>query len=246
MTNDNSQLDLAREWIASATHPVSFSGAGLSAESGIATFRDKDETGLWSKFDPTELASQAGFTSNPSQVIDWYNWRRQSLAKAQPNAAHLTLARQRNWIHITQNVDNLLERAGASPTSVLHLHGSILTDRCNGSCGYCEEVELADPKPLRHCKKCDDLLRPAVVWFGESLPEDILSAASAAVSRSDLLLVIGTSAQVYPAAGLIPLAREQSALIIVINTDADYVDDPQTLYIQGKAAEMLPALVPSA
>ncbi len=212
-------IDFAISKIKNAKKPVSFSGAGLSAESGIATFRDKSEHALWARFDPVQLASQEGFRENPERVIDWYNWRRETLSKASPNAAHTTLAAQHNWLHITQNVDNLLESGGARENNVIHLHGTLDKDRCNSQCGYSEKVDLANPKARRDCPDCGDTLRPAVVWFGEALPEADLMRAAEAARKTDLILVIGTSAAVMPAAGLIDIARQSGADIITVNTE---------------------------
>ena len=140
----------ARQLLADCATVAAFSGAGLSAESGLSTFRDPDGDSLWSRFDPTELASPQGFAANPERVIDWYNWRRGKLAAAEPNAAHRALATQPGLIQITQNVDNLLEQAGVPPQNVYHLHGSLLQDRChNPSCSRVESVDLADAMPLR-------------------------------------------------------------------------------------------------
>lgn len=237
-------LTTLRDLLASANQPVSFSGAGLSAESGITTFRDKNDNGLWSRFDPQQLASQQGFQADPERVIDWYNWRRKTLADARPNAGHKALAQQPHWLHITQNVDNLLEQGGAAGESVLHLHGSLLQDHCNGACGYCETVDLHDPRPLRNCPQCSQPMRPSVVWFGESLPAEILQQAADAAAAADVFLVIGTSAQVYPAAGLIDIARDSGAQIVVVNIEAEGGADPRDKYISGKAAEILPLLLP--
>lgn len=132
----DSAIKVAASLIARAKNPITFSGAGLSAESGIATFRDKSEDALWANFDPVKLASQEGFRENPELVIDWYNDRRKTVAKAQANAAHTTLGAQSGWLHITQNVDNLLETGGAATNDVIHLHGTLGEDHCNSKCGY--------------------------------------------------------------------------------------------------------------
>ncbi len=241
-------IEIAAQKIAAASHPVSFSGAGLSAESGIDTFRqsdnatDTEKSALWSSFDPAKLASQEGFSADPGMVIDWYNWRRKTLADAVPNLAHETLGRQRGWVHITQNVDNLLEAGGAYEEDVLHLHGSILTDRCNGECGHKEVVDLHNPKGLRDCPQCGRRMRPSVVWFGESLPTIALNRATVEVEKADLLLVVGTSAQVYPAAGLIPFAIESNTDVIIVNTDRSLKPDENIIEILGKAGDVLPQL----
>jgi len=232
--------------IAGARHPVSFSGAGLSAESGIATFRSNaddtiDEDALWSRFDPMTLASQQGFAADPAMVIDWYNWRRKTLASVTPNNAHRTLARQTRWTHITQNVDNLLEVAGASESSVLHLHGTLLKDHCNAGCGYTDKVNLENAKPLRECE-CGGQMRPSVVWFGEELPARILQTALQKTEKADLMLVVGTSAQVYPAAGLIDIAKSNGAQVIVVNTESSGGDSANVIELVGPAGELLPKI----
>ncbi|MFK7890912.1 MAG: Sir2 family NAD-dependent protein deacetylase [Granulosicoccus sp.] len=226
---------------------MSFSGAGLSAESGIATFRDKlDEGALWSKFDPQELASQAGFRAAPEMVIDWYNWRRKTLSVAKPNNAHLSLARLQGWTHITQNVDNLLEKAqqavGVNHSQVLHLHGTLLEDHCNAKCGYFETVELSNAPTLRQCA-CGDYMRPSVIWFGEALPAQILQTAQRAAEKADLMLVIGTSAQVYPAASLVDIALRNGSTLIVVNTEASSVHAEHVIELVGPAGEILPRLI---
>lgn len=239
-------IELATKKIAEASWPVSFSGAGLSAESGIATFRgSSNEDTLWSKFDPQELASQDGFLSAPETVIDWYNWRRKTLADATPNPAHQSLARLQGWTHITQNVDNLLEVAqvsvGVDTSRVLHLHGTLLEDRCNADCGYHELVDLSCAPALRRCV-CGAYLRPSVVWFGESLPAHILQTAVEETQKADLMLVVGTSAQVYPAAGLVDLAARNGADIVVVNTEASSVTGVRVIELVGPAGELLPKL----
>ena len=140
-------LSAARAALAAAHTTAVFSGAGLSAESGIPTFRGKTDDALWSKFDPMELASVDGFDSNPERVIAWYHWRRGKLAHAQPNAAHVALAARPQLVEITQNVDDLLERAGVPASRIHHLHGTIGRDRCHAGCGYEEPVDLAHPLP---------------------------------------------------------------------------------------------------
>jgi len=235
-------IQQATQKINKAHRPVSFSGAGLSAESGIATFRDKsDEDALWSKFDPMQLASQEGFAADPVMVIDWYNYRRKTLAAANPNDAHRKLAGLNGWIHITQNVDHLLEAAGADEESVLHLHGTLLEDHCNSGCGHSERVNLESALPLRKCQ-CGQYMRPSVVWFGESLPVHVMERALAATEKADLMLVVGTSAQVYPAAGLIDIAKSNGAEVIVVNTESSGVVEDGVIELVGPAGEILPLL----
>ncbi len=214
----------ARETLLKAERVVVFSGAGLSAESGISTFRGTEENALWSRYDPMKLASLAGFAADPATVIDWYSWRRQTLASAEPNRAHLALAAHPAILQITQNVDDLLERAGVPVSQILHLHGSIIKDRCHANCGEEESISLKEPPALRRCNKCGALMRPAVVWFGESLPAGIWQEAERACRQSDCLLVVGTSASVYPAAGLIDLAQSAGRKVIIVNTEMSEAD----------------------
>lgn len=236
-------LETARTLLQNAASVTGFSGAGLSAESGISTFRDTETHALWSRFDPMKLASPEGFAEAPSTVIDWYNWRRQTLATARPNAGHQALAQHPQLVQITQNVDDLLERAGCAPQQILHLHGTITRDRCHDNCGYSEAVDLTHPPGLRDCPRCGGSLRPAVVWFGESLPQNAWTAAEALCAATGCLLVIGTSASVYPAAGLIQLARRRGARIILVNTqpsDASHLADVELI---GPSGQILPELL---
>lgn len=236
-------LERARWILHQARNVTCFSGAGLSAESGISTFRDTETHALWSRFDPMKLASPEGFAEDPARVIDWYNWRRQTLAQAQPNAGHRALAQQPALIQITQNVDNLLERAGCSPQQVIHLHGDITLDRCNDHCGYRETIDLQKPPPLRRCPRCAGWLRPAVVWFSESLPQKEWQRAETLACYSDCLLVVGTSASVYPAAGLIHQARQNGAHIIVVNTQRSDASPLADLELIGPSGHWLPLLL---
>ena len=242
--NTDPVLDSTREWLARCRRVAAFSGAGLSADSGLATFRDPDTDALWSRFDPTKLASPHAFAADPELVIDWYNWRRRRYAEVAPNAAHRTLAAQADMVQITQNVDHLLEAAGADSGRVLHLHGSILSDRChNDGCDYRETIDPALPPGLRDCLRCGTSLRPAVVWFGETLPTETWARAQSLCTRLDCLLVIGTSATVYPAAGLIELTRQNGGRIIVVDPNASAASDVADSFLQGRAAELLPRLL---
>ncbi len=233
-------IGAARRLLADGRRIVCFSGAGLSAESGIATFRDATE-GLWAKYDPTVLASPEGFAADPQLVIDWYASRRRTVAEAQPNPAHTALAGRDDIVNVTQNVDDLLHRAGAEP--IIQLHGRLDADRCHGECGHWEVVSLSEPPGLRDCPDCGQPMRPAVVWFGEALPPQQWKAAEQACRDCDTLLVIGTSAIVYPAAGLIGLAKSAGARIIVVNpqrTEAGRIADVEVL---GPAGEVVPELL---
>ncbi len=234
-------IDDAVKLVRLARRPVSLSGAGLSAESGLETFRGRDPEALWSKHDPLQMATPEAFEANPQQVTDWYAWRRKVLAQAEPNAAHRALASRESMLHVTQNVDDLLERAGAR--EVIHLHGTIGRNHCAANCGHEEAIDMADPPPLAPCPTCGKWMRPSVVWFGESLPEAALEGAIEACVECDLLLVIGTSATVNPAASLIPLAKEASARVVLVNTEETEAGRFADVEIIGKAGEVLPKLL---
>lgn len=212
-------------------------GAGVSAESGIPTFRGNG--GYWRQYRFEDLATPEGFARDPKFVWTWYEERRRAIAAALPNAGHFALVemekRVAEFTLITQNVDGLHDLAGSK--NVIKLHGDIWTVRCL-KCGKSrvERAELKDLPP--HCA-CGGMLRPGVVWFGESLPHGALERAQAAVRAADLLIVAGTSAQVYPAAGLIPLATT----VIEINPEETPFSDEVTYSLRGTSAEILPQLL---
>lgn len=221
-------------------------GAGVSAESGISTFRDP-QTGYWSKFDPEQLASQSGFKRDPGLVWRWYMERLfGSTVEAKPNPGHLALAkleeRLSTFTVITQNVDNLHEQAGSQ--NVIHLHGSISSFFCN-SCGQdhilTDDEQAASMPP--NCQYCGGLIRPGVVWFGEQLPVMAIEAAWQAAEACDVMLVIGTSGMVYPAAHLPALAQGAGATVIDINPDRDALSSMADLFLQGPSGEVLPQIV---
>jgi len=202
-----------------ARRPVVLTGAGISAESGVATFRGGADS-LWSRFDPAQLATADAFDADPALVWGWYRWRMAGLQRAQPNAGHRALARlaelRPGLQLVTQNVDDLHERAGSR--GVIHLHGELCAvrcRRCHAPQGLAIDPSWADTPSLRAappaCARCDGPLRPGVVWFGETLPAAALDAAIHAFERADLLLVVGTSGLVYPAAGLPQLAPRECA-----------------------------------
>ncbi|RUM28786.1 MAG: NAD-dependent protein deacylase [Aquifex sp.] len=198
---------------------VALTGAGISAESGIPTFRGKD--GLWNKFRPEELATPEAFFRDPKLVWEWYDWRRGLIAKAEPNEGHKTLAKiEKEFPHfylITQNVDGLHQKAGSE--KVIELHGNIWKVKCV-NCKY-ETYEYRTPLPEipPRCEQCGGLLRPGVVWFGESLPMDALQKAYELSRESLIFIVIGTSAVVYPAAELPYIAKENGAEVIEVNPE---------------------------
>lgn len=240
---DSQSLIEARQILRTSRSTAVFSGAGLSAESGIATFRDTETDALWSRFDPTELASPDGFERNPERVSDWYRWRRTRLADVQPNPAHSALAAHSRLVHITQNVDDLSERAGGQVDNILHLHGTIRRDHCHARCGYDEAIDLQDPPSLRRCPVCDSYMRPSVVWFGEGLPEAVWARSVAVCNGADCLIVVGTSGTVYPAAGLIEVVQANRGSIIVVNTNPGEGSHVTTVELIGRAGQIVPELL---
>lgn len=241
-------IDAAATRLARAARVTSFTGAGLSAESGIGTFRDDDD-GHWRKFDPMVLASQQGFADDRERVMRWYAERRRTLQGAEPNAAHRALAADDRLHHVTQNVDDLLERAGAPGSRVHHLHGTLLTDRCNDDCGYEIAVNLLDAPILHDCPRCSAPMRPSVVWFGEGLDSAVWEAAEHAVAEADVLLVVGTSLMVQPAAGLVQAALQLGATTVYVDPapDADIVDasarNDRLFVLRGMAGDVVPRLL---
>ncbi|WP_461832629.1 SIR2 family NAD-dependent protein deacylase [Aquifex sp.] len=197
---------------------VALTGAGISAESGIPTFRGKD--GLWNKFRPEELATPEAFFRNPKLVWEWYDWRRQLIAKAEPNEGHKILAKMERefpeFFLITQNVDGLHQKAGSE--KVIELHGNIWKVRCV-ECGK-ETYDYRTPLPeIPPRCECRGILRPGVVWFGESLPPDALKKAYELSREAHLFIVVGTSGVVYPAAELPYIAKENGAEVIEVNPE---------------------------
>ena len=210
---------------------VVFTGAGVSADSGIPTFRGA--SGLWRNFRAEDLATPEAFASDPAMVWEWYEWRRSLIRDAEPNAAHEAIARLRDAVVITQNVDGLHARAGSA--DIIELHGNIFRVRC-----VAEQKTFEKEQPLESippCCSCGALLRPDVVWFGEMLPEEAMARASAAIIASDLLLVVGTSGVVYPAAGLVHLRRN---LAIEVNPETSTACN---YAVSLRAAEGVPPIV---
>jgi NAD-dependent deacetylase len=232
--------------LASARSVAVLTGAGVSAESGVPTFRDA-QTGLWAQFDPQKLATPDAFRRNPKLVWDWYAWRRKLVAKAEPNAGHRALAvlegRVSDFVLITQNVDGLHRRAGSR--NVVELHGNIGRVKCSRENTIVEHwTEVGDEVP--RCAGCGALLRPDVVWFEETLPPDALQAAEDAARRCQILLVVGTSAEVYPAAALPDYAKSAGATIVEINPNPTPLSDAADYVLRAPAGAVLPALVAAA
>ena len=231
------------EALRSATRIVALTGSGISAESGVPTFREA-QTGLWAEFDPQQLATPEAFASHPRRGWEWYEWRRELVSAARPNPAHLALAdwarRAPGFSVITQNVDGLHQRAG-SP-SVIEFHGNILRTRCS------KDGELVDEWPATNqipplCPRCGALLRPDVVWFGEAIPHDALEAAARALDHCDVLLSIGTSSLVYPAAGLAEAALAAGVTVVEINPGATPLSSDADFVLREPAGEALPRLL---
>ena len=238
-------MDTVRGWIREARHLVVLTGAGMSAESGVPTFRDA-QTGLWAQFNPQDLATESAFRAHPQRVWDWYQFRRDAIARVQPNAGHLALARfaqrhPRRLSLITQNVDGLHQRAGSADT--IALHGSILQDRWLDEPRACCSVDTLEEGHPPRCPVCGNLRRPAVVWFGEFLPHAALDAAEVAVQGCDLMLVVGTSGVVYPAAGLALAAHQRGARVVIVNPEPTDLDPVADLCLRGLAAQCLPSLL---
>jgi len=219
---------------------VALTGAGISAESGLSTFRDA-QTGLWSKFRPEELATAETFERDPKFVQDWYAWRRENALEAQPNAGHLALAemekRAPELLLVTQNVDGLHVRAGSK--RMVELHGNIHRFRCFESDCPSDNFDIENGR----CRSCGGHLRPDVVWFGEMLPTDALETAITAAENCDVFFSIGTSSVVYPAADLWRRAKDNGATVIEINKDPTPLTPLADYSFLGKAGEILPALV---
>ncbi|MBB1593665.1 NAD-dependent deacylase [Achromobacter sp. UMC46] len=255
MTSTHQDIPAAlAQTLRDAQRIVVFTGAGVSAESGIATFRDA-LTGLWSRFDAQALATPEAFRAQPDIVWGWYEWRRAQALRANPNAAHHAIAALARHVPellvVTQNVDDLHERAGSA--RVAHLHGSLHAPRCSDcaaphtlSSSVTEEAgegrRIAPPA----CAVCGAPVRPGVVWFGESLPADAWSGALRAAEQCDLLFSIGTSALVYPAAELPQRALAAGATVVQVNPAMTPLDRQAHCNLHGGAADVMPRLLAAA
>jgi NAD-dependent deacetylase len=235
-------IEQAREWLTASAAVAILTGAGISAESGVPTFRS--DGGLWRDYKPEQLATPEAFERDPKLVWEWYNWRREIIAKAAPNPAHRALVHlekiKARFTLITQNVDGLHDLAGNG--KILKLHGDIWRMRCT-ACGANfpnRRVPLLKIPP--HCA-CGGLARPNVVWFGEPLPEGMMKEAEHAVEAAQVFLVIGTSAVVQPAAGLIPYAKRSGAKVIEINPEPTAATAIVDCALHGAAGEILPQLL---
>lgn len=220
---------------------VFFTGAGISAESGIPTFRGKD--GIWNKLKPEELANFNAFMRNPQMVWEWYNHRKKIIHEAKPNAGHLAIAEMQNLFEdvtvVTQNIDNLHRRAGSK--KIYELHGNIERNFCiKCRTFYNEELDFSEGVPK--CE-CGGLIRPDVVWFGEFLPGDQFQGGEEASRNCDMFFVVGTSAVVYPAAGLVYAAKRSGAFIVEVNIEETEISSVCDASFYGESGKILPAIV---
>ncbi len=234
----------ARSLLDEARRLVVFTGAGVSAESGIPTFRDALE-GLWASFDPMRLATEEGFRADPPLVWRWYGERRARIGEARANAAHVAIARAvrigREVTVLTQNIDGLHQRAGSR--DVVELHGSIVKARCLEGCGPAPAGWEADPREPPTCPGCGAPLRPDVVWFGEMLPERAFARAQSAARECDVMLVVGTSGLVQPAASLPWIAARHGRPVIVVDPNRTELESIASVSLRGPAAALLPGLL---
>ncbi|MBM3123568.1 MAG: NAD-dependent deacylase [Chloroflexi bacterium] len=218
-------------------------GAGVSQESGLRTFRDS-QTGLWAQYKPQDLASPEAFAREPKLVWDWYAWRREAIKGVRPNAGHYALVelekRNSAFTLITQNVDGLHQMAGSR--QILELHGNIQRVRCS-NCGCLAESWDEQSQEVPRCVDCGGLLRPDVVWFGEPLPRSQLEQAVQAARSCGVFFSIGTSGVVHPAAALPYSAHNQGAVIVEINAECTQLTGKADYFLQGKSGEILPELV---
>lgn len=237
-----SPLTRARHLLARAQRVAILTGAGISAESGIPTFRGPN--GLWRDYRPEDLATPEAFARDPQLVWEWYMWRRALIAAAEPNAGHLALVaieqRVTTCTLITQNVDGLHDRAGS--THIHKIHGDIWLTRCQ-ECGYQRHDRTVVFTEVPLCPDCGARLRPGVVWFGEPLPRLVWEDAQRAVADCQVLLIAGTSAQVFPAAGLIGLASDAGAATVEINREDTFHSVGVTVSLRGLCGDLLPKLV---
>ena len=228
--------------LARAKSVTVLTGAGISADSGVPTFRGTE--GLWKNFRPEELASPDAFERDPKLVWEWYNWRRKLLSTKSPNPGHEALVElekqvEQFWL-ITQNVDGLHAIAGSQKLS--EIHGNIWKVRCT-ECGVVEDNRDVPIDILPKCQKCFGLLRPHIVWFGESLNPEDLEHSYQALRSCEILLIIGTSGVVYPAASFGPVAKDHGAFVAELNLDPTPNSDLVDMAIQGKAKDLVPRLL---
>ena len=241
----------ARVFLEEARRPIAFTGAGVSADVGVPTFRGPG--GLWKEFRAEELATPAAFRRDPRLVWEWYGWRRERVGSVAPGDAHVALARWSRRTRatiVTQNVDGLHERGAAAldppAPDPIALHGSLFRMRCTG-CGERawddEAIDARDVTTLPRCSECSELLRPDIVWFGESLEPGTLEAALDAAASADLCLVVGTSGRVYPAASIPRLVKERGGRVVEVNPEPSDLTPLADVTVTGRAGVWLPRLL---
>ncbi len=224
-----------------ANSVVFFTGAGISAESGISTFRGKD--GLWNKLKPEELANFDAFMRNPDMVWEWYQYRRNIISNTKPNAGHEAITKFEKYFDVTvvtQNVDNLHGRAGSK--SIYELHGNIERNFCIQCRTFYNKNNFNSTQNVPKCSSCGGMIRPDVVWFGENLPQDVFSKAEQKAKECDICFIVGTSAVVYPAAYIPITAKQNGAYLVEINIEPTEITTSVDCSITGKAGEVLPEL----
>ncbi len=243
-------IQQAAETLNAASRIAVLTGAGVSKESGVPTFRDA-QTGLWAKYDATQLANAVAYLTNPKLVWDWYTMRREMMSGAKPNPGHHSIAelqrRKPSTRIITQNVDDLHEQAGN--TDVIHLHGNIAQNKCFANCQG--DPTMIDVSTLEwdgesgppECPYCGKLVRPHVVWFGEILPSGAINTAVQLTLDCDVMLVVGTSGLVTPAAALPGHAKDKGAVIIEVNPDYSMITRIADIKLDGPSGEMLPLVL---
>jgi NAD-dependent deacetylase len=237
-----SDLSLLKEKLATAEAITVLTGAGISADSGVPTFRGKD--GLWRTYRAEDLATPEAFERDPRLVWEWYSWRREILSTKKPNEAHHALAhlevRTQRFRLITQNVDGLHRMAGSK--NLYELHGDIWKVRCT-SCGRVTDNHEVPLSSLPLCGTCGGLLRPHIVWFGEALDRLTLTLSFQAVESCEVMVIVGTSGLVYPAAMLMPSAKAHGAFVAEVNLDPSLHSSNVDLSLQGRAKEIIPLLI---
>lgn len=239
------EISKAYELITEAKNIAVLSGAGISAESGIPTFRG--DGGLWNNYRPEELATPKAFFENPELVWQWYDWRRSLMKKAEPNAGHFALTelqrQKEKFTLISQNVDGLHQKAGTQ--DIIEIHGNLWEIRCT-ECGRIEKnYEVPLPELPPRCGACKEIMRPNIVWFGEIIPMQVIDKCIFAIEESDLLLIIGTSGLVEPAASFGMMAMQKQIPVIEINLDQTPNTGLYDISIKAKSGELLPLLVES-
>ena len=242
--NQQDILEAARQ-LNKANLLVVLTGAGVSKESGVPTFRDALD-GLWSRYDPRQLATPEAFEANPKLVWDWYAYRRQVVEKVKPNPGHYAIAALEDLLPqvvvVTQNIDGLHLQAGS--TDIIELHGNIRRYKCSGNCrGTPTMIAVEDWTNQPTCPHCGRWVRPDIVWFTEALPHEAIVRAQTLSQQASVMLVVGTSGVVYPAAGLPALAKEAGGYVIDVNPMQDEISALADLFLDGPSGEVLPQIV---